>query len=149
MGADRLVIESGGTRLALDTSYVAGIVEVDRVRFMPGRAGFVSGVISLRGEPVAVVDITKAFDGMASAFKPGGPRKIIVLSEKGRSLGFDIGGANIFFLWAEEIAGRPVKDERGRFTSGYMEIAGPIYMADWQELFNEASRILTTAGANV
>lgn len=149
MGEDRLIIEFNRARFAIDTACIAGIVEAQRLTAVPGRSGFVRGVISLRGEPVAVVDLTKAFDALSGAVKEGAPWKVVVVKEKGHMLGLDIGAANIFFLWEEELKGRPVKEERGRFTSAYIEMAGPIYVIDWQELFKEASVILSPADTNV
>ncbi|MBI5826315.1 MAG: chemotaxis protein CheW [Deltaproteobacteria bacterium] len=89
---DKIVIECDGARFALDANAVAGILEVGKLAYLPGCKGFVSGIISLRNEPVTVVDIRGVFQGLA-AETPGSPRRIIVLKEKGRVLGLDVGFA--------------------------------------------------------
>lgn len=142
---DKLVIECEGARFAIDAGAVAGIVEVGKLACLPGSKGFVSGIISLRNEPVTVVDIRGVFQGLP-AETPGSPRRIIVLKEKGRVLGLDVGSAGISFLWEEDMAGGTVEGTTGRYTRGKIEAGdgqAPVYVIDWHALFDEAVRILS------
>lgn len=153
MDGDKIVIECDGARFALDASAVAGIVEVGKLSCLPGCKGFVSGMISLRNEPVTVVDIRGVFQGLPAKTAPV-PRRVIVLKEKGRTLGLDVGSAGISFLWKDDMAGRTVEGSSGRYTKGRIETgdgqAPPVYVIDWPALFDEAVRILSperSAGA--
>lgn len=150
MRGDRLIIASGETRLCLDAPDIVGIVEVERLPFMPGQRGIVAGVITLRGSAVAVVDITKAFDGMEAASVKDGPRKIVVVGDKTRVLGLSIGASVISFLWEERSADMAVSDEPGLFSSGLVKTGGAsIRVIDWRGLFEETTRILSSEGSGV
>lgn len=150
MRGDRLIIASGATRLCLDASDIIGVVEVDRLTFMPGQSGIVAGVITLRGSAVAVVDITKAFDGMGPASFKDGPRKVVVVGDKTRVLGLSIGGAVISFLWEEGSAGISATDERTLFSSGVVKTGiDSMRIIDWRGLFEETARILSAEGSGV
>lgn len=141
MEGDKLVIALDAGSFALDTKAVAGIVEVGKLPFLPGQSGFVSGIISFRNEPVTVIDLRSAlgdFTGERYA-----AHKIIVLRDKGKLLGIDIGPAQISFLWNEELEGRGT-NEKGLYTLGRIYAGkGPVDIIDWQALFNETSRLLT------
>lgn len=142
MEGDKLVISLGSGRFALDTKAVAGIIELEKLPFLPGRSGFVSGIVSFRNEPVTVIDLLGALGDFTEA--AGAGHKIIILSAKGRLLGIDIGSSQVSFIWEEELKGRAT-GEKGLYTSGriYAE-EGPIDIIDWQALFNETTRLLTT-----
>lgn len=142
MEGDKLVIALDAGNFALDTKSVAGIVEVEKLPFLPGQSGFVSGIISFRNEPVTVIDLRSALGDFTET--EGEAHKIIVLKEKGKLLGIDIGSSLISFMWNEELAGRATS-EKGLYTSGriYAE-GGPVDIIDWLALFNETSRLLTT-----
>jgi chemotaxis signal transduction protein len=139
MEKDKLVIELDGKRYAFDTADVASIVESERIPVLPGSAGFVTGIISLRGEPVTVVDLGKVFNPDRKSEE--GPRRIVVVRGKNRILGFDIGSANISFLWEEELKGAAPAGETGSSTG---EERGPCRSVDWGALFDETTRILST-----
>lgn len=150
LNGDKIVIECDGARFALDAGAVAGILEVGRLAYLPGGKGFVSGMISLRNEPVTVVDIRGIFQGLPSE-TPASLRRVIVLKEKGRVLGLDVGSAAISFLWGEDIAGREVAGPPGRYTKGKIEAgegqSHPVYVIDWPALFDETVRILSPEGS--
>jgi len=142
---DKMVVELEGFSIALDTKLVAGIKEVEKLPFMPGQKGLVSGIISLRNEPVTVINIHRAF-GIAAA-EPEGPRKIIVIKDRGRLLGVDIGSSEVSFLWGNELEGKVTLHE-GRYIKGRIESKkGPIRLIDPGALFDEATRILSTEGS--
>lgn len=142
MEGDKLIIELGSGRYALDTKAVAGIIEAEKLPFLPGKSGFVAGVVSFRNEPVAVIDLKGALGDFTAAASTG--HKIIVLSAKGRLLGVDIGSSEVSFIWDEELKGKTT-DEKGLFTCGRIYAdGGPIDIIDWQALFIETSRLLTT-----
>ncbi|GMR05387.1 MAG: hypothetical protein BMS9Abin24_200 [Thermodesulfobacteriota bacterium] len=140
-----MVVELEGFSIALDTKLVAGIKEVERLPFMPGQRGLVSGIISLRNEPVTVINIHRAF-GITAA-ESAGPKKIIVIKDKGRLLGIDIGSSQVSFLWANELKGKVTLHE-GRYIKGRIEgKRGPIRLIDPGSLFEEATRILSAEGS--
>ena len=142
MEGDKLVITLGAGRFALDTKAVAGIIELEKLPFLPGRSGFVTGIVSFRNEPVTVIDLSGALGDFTDAPKTG--HKVIILSSKGRLLGIDIGSALVSFIWDEELKGRTT-GEKGLYTSGRIYAAeGPIDIIDWQAIFNETTRLLTT-----
>ena len=142
MKGDKIIIALDAGKFAIQTTAVAGVVEVEKLPFLPGRAGFVTGIISFRNEPVAVVDLAMALGDFSPAERS--THKVIVLRDKGRTLGMDIGEAALSFLWDEEIGGKTT-DEKGLFTSGRIYAKdSTIEIIDWPALFNETSRMLTT-----
>lgn len=142
MEGDKLVITLNNGRYALDTRAVAGIVESEKLPFLPGKRGFVSGVVSFRNEPVTVVDLKAALGDFTGAEKAG--HKVIILSSGGRLLGADIGASAVSFIWDEETRGKAT-EEKGLYTTGriYTE-DGPVDIIDWQSIFNETARLLAT-----
>lgn len=144
MFGDKLVIQLEGARLAVDTSAVAGIVEVDGMPFLPGRTGFVSGVISLRNEPVTVIDLKMAFGAWPSPTK--GPHRVIVVRDKAVLLGLDAGEAPISFYWAEELKTCPFRKGSGYIRGEFDTDGGPLSLLDWKTLFEETTRILHLEG---
>ncbi len=149
MTGDKLVIALKDISVALGTKTVAGIVSADKTSFVPGSRAFISGVISLRGEPVAVVSLPKAFGQDAPAGAPG-INKIIVVRDKSRILGLDIGSSEIKFLWDEEIKDAVTRPPEMKFTKGVIEFNGvKLHLLDWEGLFAEATGMLSTSGAHV
>jgi len=147
MFGDKLVIALEGARLAIDTSYVAGIVEVDGMPFLPGRTGFVSGVISLRNEPVAVIDLKMAFSAWPAP--TSGTHRVIVVRDKSALLGLDAGEASISFFWAEELKACPFRKGSGYIKGEFDTDDGPLSLLDWKTLFEETARILHLEGTRV
>ncbi|MDO8426320.1 MAG: chemotaxis protein CheW [Deltaproteobacteria bacterium] len=148
MDGDRLVIELKGLNLGLGTKAVAGIVETEKIPFMPGQSGFIAGIISFRNEPVTVIDIPKAFGAAAGA--EGGPHKVVVVKEKNRHLGLDAGSSAVSFLWEEEIKGLSPAQGGGKYIKEFIDVNGrSIGMIDSAALFEEAVRILSTEGSGV
>ncbi|MBI5587816.1 MAG: chemotaxis protein CheW [Deltaproteobacteria bacterium] len=144
MNGDKLVIALGAARYALDTSVVAGIVAVDRVPFLPGQSGFVKGIISLRNEPVTVIDLKKVLAPEVPD-EGAGPGKVIVVRDKKRLIGLGIGSATVSFMWDEELKDSSPVGEAGRFTSGTIGPENdPVLIIDWTALFAETARILST-----
>ena len=110
------------------------------VPFLPGRSGFVTGMISFRNEPVTVIELAGALGDFSA--RPVAAHKVIVLREKGRALGVDIGDSEISFHWNTETG--KVTGERGLFTSGRIyDSENAIDIIDWTALFNETTRILS------
>lgn len=142
MEDDKLVIALDNGKYALDTTAVAGIIELEKLPFLPGKSGFVAGVVSFRNEPVTVIDLKSALGDFTGAAEAG--HKIIVLSSKGRLLGIDIGSSQVSFIWDNELKGKTT-GEKGLYTTGRIYAAdGPVDIIDWQALFNETARLLTT-----
>lgn len=151
MNADLLVTNLGGEWFAIETSAVAGIVEAERIPFLPGAKKFIEGIISLRNEPVTVIDLKKAFwEGPSQ--DGDGPKKIIIAKDKTRVIGLDIGGAEVTFIWNEG-AGKPAEagqEQGARFTKGIAVSEGrSIRLVDWAAIYDETSRILSTEGSSV
>lgn len=144
MNGDKLVIELGAARYALDTALVAGIVAAESVPFLPGQGDLVRGIISLRNEPVTVVDLRKVFapDGPGDEHGAG---KVIVVGDKNRLIGLAIGSSTVSFMWDEELKKSASRGEAGRFTAGVIGPENdPVWIIDWRALFAEAARILST-----
>lgn len=142
MEGDKLVIALGNGKYALDTKAVAGIIELPKLPFLPGKSGFVAGVVSFRNEPVTVIDLKSALGDFTEAALTS--HKIIVLSSRARLLGIDIGSSQVSFIWDNELKGRTT-GEKGLYTAGRIHAEdGPIDIIDWQALFNETTRLLTT-----
>ncbi|MBZ0221056.1 MAG: chemotaxis protein CheW [Candidatus Methylomirabilis sp.] len=136
-----MVIDLDCGRYALETSAVAGVVEKERLPFLPGGRGFASGIISFRNEPVTVIDLPAALGDFGS--RQPSSHKVIVLKEKGRVLGVDIGDSGVSFLWDEDIEGKVTK-EKGLYTFGRINAGGrPIDIIDWPALYDETLRMLS------
>lgn len=125
---DKIVFKLNNRRFGLDTSVVHRVIEVDKIFFLPGQSGIVNGIVSLMGEPVTVVDCRKALEGGEGE---GQRHKIIVVRDKGRLIGFDVGGANLSFDWEQT-------EESGAAPE-------PV---DWAGLFEETKKILSRQIAN-
>lgn len=150
MTGDKLVIALKDMSIALGTRAVAGIVSAEKTSFVPGSRGFINGVISLRGEPVAVVSLSKAFGRDADAAGGQGINKIIVVRDKARILGLDIGSSEIKFIWDEEIKDAVTRPPEMKFTRGVIEFNGArLHLLDWEGLFAEATGMLAAGGAHV
>ena len=107
--ADRLVFNLDDRLFGFDTESVDKIVEMDRVFFLPGSSGILSGIISLSGEPVTVVDARKAVgiepldpDRLGPA--ESNVHRIIVVRDSERLLGYDLGPTEVRFLWEDDPA---------------------------------------------
>lgn len=144
MNGDKLVIELGSARYALETAEVAGIVAAESVPFLPGQGGLVRGIISLRNEPVTVIDLFKVF-APEDPGSIGGTGKVIVVKDRNRLIGLAIGSSPISFLWDEGLEKTAPRGQGGRFTAGVVGPENdPVWLIDWHALFSEAARILST-----
>ncbi|OGQ59625.1 MAG: hypothetical protein A3J24_05715 [Deltaproteobacteria bacterium RIFCSPLOWO2_02_FULL_53_8] len=142
MVEDKLVIGLNGLKLAINTAEVAGIVSVTHPTYLPHQSGFVSGVISLRGEPVTVVDVRKAFNLQTVS---GARHIVVVVTDSKRTLGLDTGEAETSFLWTEELKQCVIKNDGGRFTNGTITLDAADYIiVNWHAMFDEAARLLKT-----
>lgn len=128
---DKIIIDFDGSKFALDTSVIAGIIEVEKIPFLPGQKGFVNGIISLRGEPVTVIDLKKAFK---AGLSEKGPSKIIVVRDKGRLIGFDIGLSEVSFIWDEELKEKELSKGSGDYIAASFNAEDPIQLIDWTAL---------------
>lgn len=147
MERDKLVIEMDGVKYAFDTADVASIVESEGIPILPGSTGFVTGIISLRGEPVTVVNLGMVFNPDRKEKSEEGPRRIVVVRGKNRILGFDIGSADVSFLWEEELKGAGKEEAPAGKNGVYAgEGKGPYRSVDWSALFDETARILSMEG---
>jgi len=149
MTGDKLVIALKDISVAIGTKTVAGIVSAEKTSFVPGSRGFINGVISLRGEPIAVVSLSKAFGQEAKDGAPG-LNRIIVVRDKTRILGLDVGSSEIKFIWDEEIKDAVTRPPSLKFTRGVIEFNGrKLHLLDWEGLFAEATGMLSADGAHV
>lgn len=142
MSEDKLVIGLNGIKLAINTSEVAGIVAVQHPTYLPNQSGFVSGVISLRGEPVTVVDVRKAFNLQSS---PVARHLVIVVTDAKRTLGLDTGEAETSFLWTEDLKQSLHSGNGEKYSKGVITLDTNNYIiVDWRAMFDEAVRLLQT-----
>lgn len=119
--ADVLAFEVDGRLMGFDTAFIECVVEAARVFFMPGSRGLVKGVISLRNEPVAVVDAFRTSPEEAGK----GPSRIVIVRDRERVLGFDIGSTKVYCLPGGV-------DPTGRKAEIF----------DWTGFFDEARKVL-------
>lgn len=143
---DKLVFEIDGRRMAVDIASVDGVVEVERVFFLPGQKGPVKGIITSRGEAVVVVDMRKVL----GITEPGeGKKRVVVVNDRTRVLGLYTGEVDITFIWNEELKRKRLSPalslEGSAFTYGVMEKDGkPVELLDWHSLWEETKSILST-----
>lgn len=155
---DKIAFKIGERTFGIDVEAVHKILEVNRVFFIPGQSGFVNGMVSLMGEPVAVVNCQKALEGRNAMnaheeASNGAPHKIIVIRDKNRMVGLDIDGANLSFIWKEKIKGvhaflgspEDMSDGTRIFTSSMMDVeeSSPVELIDWTAVFEETKKILS------
>lgn len=137
--SDKLIFEIEGKAFGIATSDVWKILEVDRVSFLPGSSGFVSGVISLKGEPVVVVDAAGALLGTPRSERVEGPRRIVVARDKKACIGFDIGPIEVAFCWEEGA------EEDAPPSGAHAFRPEEIIDVDWRKVYSKASRILSSS----
>ncbi len=143
MTGDKLIFEVRGRRFGIDTSEVAGILEADKATQIPGQSGFVRGALSLRGEPVTIIDASMVFAGERVERTPRD--KVIVVTDSERMLGIDIGPSKPNFMWAEELSGYAVSDSGDPRIKNVIEAGErPISILDCTALFEEATTLLAT-----
>ncbi len=126
-GSNKLVFELDGRRLALSLCQVDGVVEADRVFFIPGQKDPIKGIITRRGQEVAVVDLRKVL-GLAPV---GEGKKWIVIARDGkRFLGFYIGEGKVSLMWKEKLAAAESDGKSVEFFN-------------WSALYDEVASILS------
>lgn len=141
---DKFVFELNGKRLALDLTEVDGVVDADRVFIVPGQKDPVKGIITRRGEEVAVVDMRKVL-GLAGSKEE--TKRVVILRGGKRTLGLYIGGGKVSLRWKEKPASTEPNDD-GPVTEKEIEHIEPF---DWTALFDEVTSILSggeNAGEN-
>ncbi len=137
---DKLVFKLSEKLYGIDTARVYGVIETDDIYFLPGRSGFVKGVISHRGKTVTVLD-----GGVLSGCSCGpreGPGKIVVVQIEGQYLGIDISTAEVSFLWDKERG--KADDEENNPGHGLERdvFTGEIVDVPCDTMLNLASKIL-------
>ena len=123
--ADVLAFEVNGRLMGFDTAAIECVVEAARVFFMPGSGGLVKGVISLRNEPVTVVDAFRTSPREAGSGREKGPSRIVIVRDRERILGFDIGSTKVYCLLGGV-------DPMGRKAE----------LFNWAAFFDEARKVL-------
>ncbi|MFQ5441734.1 MAG: chemotaxis protein [Thermodesulfobacteriota bacterium] len=137
---DKLIFKLGQKSFGIDTGVVDGVVEVNKVFFLPGGKGLVKGIISLRGDPVTVIDGGVLDAG--SPVPPDRPRKIIVVREDEHIIGIDIGGAEVSVIRLENPADRGAESTADG-PGGAKVNAEEVHDVDCAGLFNRAEKILS------
>ncbi len=168
---DQLIFEAAGRLFGFETDHIHKVLETERVYFLPGQSGAVTGIVTLSGEPVTVLDtfsllsvappVTAEQKSTDAEF-----HRIIVVTDGERLLGFDIGASEISFVWNErpeeaESAERPNEPEEAEKTDVQrlvttehevkekIDINGrSIESIDWLPYFDIATDILSTERAN-
>ncbi|MEK6791771.1 MAG: chemotaxis protein CheW [Deltaproteobacteria bacterium] len=145
MDADKLIIAFGGLELALHTPDIAGIFEPRRIPRLPYGSGLATGVISMRGEPIVVIDLRRAFNLPPLGRDEAVCRRVVVVKTRGRHIGLDIGTASLGFIWAEEALNGNMAQEKLGFTNSILELNGRrVRVIDCAALFDETARALST-----
>ncbi len=170
---DRMIFEADGRLFGFETGHIYKILETERVYFLPGQSSPVTGIVTLSGEPVTVLDTFSLLSVAPPAAADDEPatefHRIIVLADGERMLGFDIGASEISFVWAERPAeaaseiepnkpsrpGRAGQIEEQRAVTEQSEprekidVRGrSIETVDWLPYFDIAADILSTERAN-
>lgn len=175
---DTLIFEADGRLFGFETGSVHKILETERIYFIPGQSAPVTGIVTLSGEPVTVLDTFKLLSVTPDAAEPEeneektentvktGKKpetefhRIVVLSDAERLLGFDIGSSEVSFVWDEESKRshepvEPSSTEEPRLfdTEGEVkekiEVRGrSIETIDWLPYFDITAQILSTENAN-
>jgi chemotaxis signal transduction protein len=86
---DLLCFAVAGEEFAIDIHRVWEIIRVRPVTELPGVAGFISGIISLRGEIVPVLDLRRRL-GFPPPAEPSASAKIVVAIDEGRYVGLAV-----------------------------------------------------------
>ncbi len=137
---DKLIFKLGQKSFGIDTGIVDGVVEVNKVFFLPGGKGLVKGIISLRGNPVTVIDggVLEAGSSVLSDI----PRKIIVVREDEHIIGIDIGDAEVSVLRREDPADKGENPMAGGFEGAAVD-EEEVHDVDCAGLFNRAEKVLS------
>ncbi|MBI5235913.1 MAG: chemotaxis protein CheW [Deltaproteobacteria bacterium] len=145
MDADKLTIALGGLELALYTTDIAGILEPRRIPRLPYGSGLATGVIGMRGAPIVVIDLRRAFNLPPLGRDLAAYRRVVVVKTRGQQIGLDIGTAGLGFIWAEEALNGNTAEDKSAFTSSILEMNGRrVRVIDCAALFDETARILST-----
>ncbi len=160
--SDRLIFEAQGRLFGFKTAHVHKILETDRVYFLPGQSGPVSGVVTLSGTPVAVLDTFRLLSISKPEPEKNNFHRIIVLKEKDKILAFDIGCSEVSFVLdtvePESRTGQTDKKEQTDEERGVAAETAPsqnptekiavrgrgITVIDWLPYFEVTADILST-----
>ena len=93
---NRLIFKLGGRRFAVNLGDVLGIVDAERFYHIPGQSGPVEGMISRRGEVIAVANIKKILNIESGRDEKN---KVIIVKNGEKTLGLLIGDSDVFFKW--------------------------------------------------
>jgi chemotaxis signal transduction protein len=126
-GSNKLVFELDGRRLALRLCQVDGVVEADRVFFIPGQKDPVKGIITRRGQEVAVVDLRKV---MGLSPRGEGKKWIVIARDGKRFLGLYIGEGKVSLMWKEKLTAAESDGKSVEFFN-------------WSALYDEVASILS------
>jgi hypothetical protein len=144
---DRLIFNLDDRLFGFDTKSVDKVVEMERVFFLPGSSGILSGIISLSGEPVTVVDARRAVG--VKPLDPAPPEaagavahRIIVLRDSDRLLGYDVGPTEVSFLWELDPAGKARPDGGEEEASPETPEARDVELIDWTVDYDKTLDIL-------
>ena len=128
----RLIFKINGHRLAVALDDVYSIVGAEHFYAIPGQAPPIKGMISLRGEAIAVADI-KELLGASSEDDPEKSKKVIIVKDKSRTLGLSIGDEDVLFEWQENLD-VPGGDGRSEETRSF----------DWIPVYDKVTAILSS-----
>ncbi|MFQ5354029.1 MAG: chemotaxis protein CheW, partial [Thermodesulfobacteriota bacterium] len=144
---DKLTFRLNKKYYSIETTRIDGIIESKDIYFLPGRTGFIKGVISLRGETIAVLD-GSVLSGH-SCLKAGAPGKIIVIKEKNRFLGIDISDAEIFFQWDKKRSPVTIEGQDERRDAKTIPQGEDVAEVPCETIFYLAEKILAPGRKNV
>jgi len=145
--SDRLTFKLSDRYYGIDTSRVYGIIEVDEIYFLPGRRGFVKGVISLRGQLVTVLDSAVLSGGSFGGNET--PGKIIVIQMARQFIGIDISSAEVFFVWDKKKGSHGDEKDNHESQGDRAPLTGPIADVPCEALFAIVEKILAPGRTKV
>lgn len=128
---DRLIFELGGRRLAVNLGDVLGIINAERFYHVPGQSDPVEGMVSRRGEVVAVANIRKylGMDGGGNEEK----NKVIIVKDGKKTLGLLIGDSDVIFKWEGSAKNEGDSPEEEK----------PFEFLDWSPIYDVVTSALT------
>ncbi len=150
--SDQIIFEADGRLIGFDTAEVHKIMETDRLYFLPGQSGIVTGIVTLSGEPVTVLDTFALLSLKSEQRRDTEFHRIIVFKESDRLLGFDIGSIEISFLLEEgaQEGGAELAEVaiQGKTVKQIVPGERKIETIDWLSYFEIAAETLSTEQAN-
>lgn len=141
MEKDLAIFSIGGNNFSIEVDSIKGVIEGEKIFFLPSCTSFVKGLVTYRSKPVCVIDALKIF----GVFVPDTfPNKIIVTEKDGHTLGLYIGDIPLTFAWKKDIEIlKKTKTENKYILNSYHKGGMPLQNLDLDALYEETVSILS------